>query len=177
MGIRRVLAAAGAVVLATGGLSLAGAAPASADQVWHQSVSRVSATAACSTSSADDLAAGWSQWGATWEQWVNGGTGGFTCARSITWALDSPMSGVECTAFRQSFVLLDPSGFLPPDTPVYSDETCTVIVDSIEPGYGYVITSNGLSAAGEVCQVRNQQFNVVANLVEGDSLYACMDAV
>jgi hypothetical protein len=87
------------------------------------------------------------------------------------------MSGVECTAFRQSFVLLDPSGFLPPDTPVYSDETCTVIVDSIEPGYGYVITSNGLSAAGEVCQVRNQQFNVVANLVEGDSLYACMDAV
>ena len=58
---RRVLAAAGAAVLVTGGSSLAGALPASADQVWHQSVGRASATASCSMSSADDLAAGWSQ--------------------------------------------------------------------------------------------------------------------
>ena len=62
---------------------------ASADQVWHQSVGRASADAACDASSVADLAAGWSQWAPSWEQWANAGAGGFVCSRQITWARDS----------------------------------------------------------------------------------------
>jgi len=65
------------------------ASPAVANKVWYQSVGRASATAACEKSSSTDLAAGWTQWAPSWEQWVNGGKGGFVCNRQITWAYDS----------------------------------------------------------------------------------------
>jgi len=72
---------------APGGLSTA--SPASADQVWYQSVGRASATAACEKSSTTELAAGWTQWGPSWGRWVNKNTGGFVCDRQITWAFSS----------------------------------------------------------------------------------------
>ena len=75
-------------------LGSVGFAPlAAADQVWHQAFGRTSANSACPNSSADDVAAGWTQWGASWEQWPNSGTGGFTCTRTITWAKDSTGAG------------------------------------------------------------------------------------
>ena len=42
-----------------------------AEQMWFQSVGR-DAAATCPTG-----------WGASWEQWPNGGTGGFTCNRQV----------------------------------------------------------------------------------------------
>ncbi len=81
------VAAAGVLILGTG-LSLA--SPASANQVWNQSVGIASAAAPCSTSSAADLATGWTQWTSSWGQWMNNGNGGFTCNRAITWEYDAP---------------------------------------------------------------------------------------
>lgn len=86
---RRLAGFTGAFLLAIAAVGIAGAAPAAADQVWHQSVARASSDAACPTSSAADIDAGWTEWAATWEAWPNDGTGGWTCARSITWAKDS----------------------------------------------------------------------------------------
>lgn len=81
--------AAGLAALAIAGASVALAAPATADQVWHQSVQRPSAEAACSPSTSAELEAGWSDWSPSWELWANDGLGGWTCTRSIVWARDS----------------------------------------------------------------------------------------
>jgi len=66
------------------------ASPAVANKIWYQSVGRASETAACEKSTVAELAAGWTQWAPSWEQWVNGGKGGFVCNRHITWAYDTP---------------------------------------------------------------------------------------
>lgn len=75
------------------GSALAMASPASAGQTWIQSVQRPSAEAACPTSSGPVSQSGWvvTDWSASWELWANGGTGGWTCTRSITWAKDTPV--------------------------------------------------------------------------------------
>ena len=72
------------------------AAPAAADQIWYQSVGRASATAPCEKSTATELAAGWTNWAPSWEQWANDSMGGFVCSRQITWAYDTPP--VSCAA-------------------------------------------------------------------------------
>lgn len=89
--MRKALIALSPLILALGSV---GYAPhASADQVWHQAVGRTSADSSCPNSTVDDVAAGWSQWGASWEQWPNSGNGGYACTRSITWAKDSTGAG------------------------------------------------------------------------------------
>jgi hypothetical protein len=179
MGMRRVLAGAGAVVLMTGGLTLAGAASASADQVWHQSVGRASANGACSTSSAADLSAGWSQW-------ANGGKGGYTCTRSVTWALDAPteapMPAGDCTLIGDAFVVLDPSGFIPFGAPVYLEQTCTPPApntigegenrDDSAARYGLAWTTAGQAAADAICRAGNSLPYLVAFNVD-ENVYFC----
>lgn len=184
MGIRRVRAAVGAAVLATagaavfvaGGLALAGATPASAAQVWHQSIGRAPTSSACPTLSPDDQAKGWSQWAPSWEQWANDGKGGLTCTRSITWAHDTPTSAPlgGCTNLGEGFVVLDPSGFLAPGTPIYDNETCTAPeVENIGDGFGYAVTSGGLSAATAICQAGNSSQDVSASPIDEYNLYSC----
>jgi hypothetical protein len=188
------LAAAGAVVLATGGLSLAGASSAAADQVWHQSVSRASAATACSTSSADELAAGWwSQWAPSWEQWANGGKGGFTCARSITWAFDSPadaptdatvLVGV-CMLLEEAtdsdpdlFVLVDPSGFIPDGAPYFDNENCAPPEsDFLGLPYGAAVTSGGEAAAIAICRAGNPGGGLVSAFFISGLLWRCEEPV
>jgi len=72
---------------------LFGANVASADSVWYQSYGRVSQSEACAAQVGETpWQASWgtdSSWYPSWEQWANGGTGGWTCGRSITWARDS----------------------------------------------------------------------------------------
>lgn len=78
-----------------GGILVAETTPAAADQTWTQSFERPSATAPC-VAPADETPwqEGWTgtdrSWTPTWEQWPNGGRGGWTCTRSITWAKDTP---------------------------------------------------------------------------------------
>jgi hypothetical protein len=69
---------------------LFGANIATADSVWVQSYERTSQTEACAAQPGETP---WQEsWGAdpswsqSWEQWANGGKGGWTCTRSITWA-------------------------------------------------------------------------------------------
>lgn len=89
-----MLAIAATVMMTAGAGIMVSAAPASADQVWTQSFERASADAPC-TAPADETPwqEGWveadKEWKPTWEQWPNGGKGGYTCTRSITWALDT----------------------------------------------------------------------------------------
>ena len=86
--IRRISSALAALVLVGGTLvAVAGAGPASADEVWYQSVGRASAEAPCPVSTGTELEAGWTQWGPSWAQWGNQGRGGFVCDRQITWAI------------------------------------------------------------------------------------------
>ncbi len=72
---------------------LFGANVASADSVWYQSYGRVSQSEACAAQVGETpWQASWgtdSSWYPSWEQWANGGNGGWTCGRSITWAKDS----------------------------------------------------------------------------------------
>lgn len=87
--MKRSQMAAGLVAPALMAAGVALAAPASADQVWHQSVQRESAEATCPTSTSTELDAGWTPWSPSWELWPNSGSGGWTCTRSIVWARDS----------------------------------------------------------------------------------------
>lgn len=68
---------------------------ASADQVWYQSVGRASVDTPCEPSSDADIVTGWSPWAPSWEQWANGGSGGFVCSRQITWARDEAPAGAS----------------------------------------------------------------------------------
>jgi hypothetical protein len=73
--------------------SVLGANAASADSVQVQSYQRASQEQACSAQPGETpWQANWgsdSSWKPSWEQWANGGKGGWTCTRSITWARDA----------------------------------------------------------------------------------------
>lgn len=178
MSMRRILAATAAAVMMASGAGIAGASPASANQVWHQSIGRASAEAACPTDSPEDLTAGWTPWGASWEQWNNNNQGGYVCSRQITWAYDAPVA--VCTEIADSlFVLLNPSGFIPDGTPEFVDAACTV--DDGSPtstinGLGYAFTSGGQDAANAICAAAwasiRDRWVVLAGGRAGD-LYPC----
>lgn len=88
-----VVVAAGAAVLAVVG-GLFGANGASADMVWTQSYQRSSQAEACTAQPGETpWQASWgadSSWHPSWEQWANGGQGGWTCTRAINWAHTDP---------------------------------------------------------------------------------------
>jgi hypothetical protein len=75
---------------------LFGARVAAADSVWVQSYERSSQTQSCVGQPGETpWQASWgpdASWTKSWEQWANGGKGGWTCTRSITWAR-TPVAG------------------------------------------------------------------------------------
>jgi len=91
---RTFLATLSALVVVAG--MLLGARVAVADSVWVQSYERVSQSEACAAQVGETpWQASWgadSSWYPSWEQWANGGKGGWTCGRSITWA-KTPVAG------------------------------------------------------------------------------------
>lgn len=94
VGVRGALAGvASLLVVSTCFLS---ANTASADSIQYQSYQRASQTEACTAQPGETpWQSSWgadSSWHPSWEQWANGGTGGWTCTRSITWAKDSSPS-------------------------------------------------------------------------------------
>jgi hypothetical protein len=154
-------AAVGASVLLVGGMALAGASPASADQVWQQSQGRVSADAACPSSDAADLETGWSQWNKSYEMWMNHGQGGWTCTRSVTWAKDAIIAAVEdvvtphpsglCVLYVRAFIGPDyylnfAGGWsLPPRSTGYTSADCTTGAE-LSTGLWTVYAPDGFSA-------------------------------
>lgn len=127
--MRRTLIAMASLAVA---LCAVGTAPAvSADQVWHQAIGRASAASPCPTSSAFEVASGWTQWGASWEQWPNSGAGGFTCSRAITWAKNSTGAGCAQVQMNLGQVIAGwgnfGSGyFLPIGSVSFTDADCSV---------------------------------------------------
>ena len=156
MRVRGVLAASAVAALAASASMLAAAAPASADQIWYQSISRASASAACPNSSQADLDAGWSPWSSSWEQWSNGGKCGYVCSRSITWAYDEPAQVGACTEIDPAeFVFLAPSGFFPGGMNIYDDALCASFVGTAENELGFAFTVGGQLAADAICAAGN----------------------
>jgi hypothetical protein len=84
MGVRRVLVAVAAGSLVTGAL-VAGAAPASADQLWFQGIPRATVDTPCPENTAEENAAGWPSWEPSWAQWPFNGYGWWVCQRTIDW--------------------------------------------------------------------------------------------
>jgi hypothetical protein len=86
--VKRLLLALTAIVTVAG--ALASANIAQADSVWVQSYERSSQTEKCVAQPWETpWQASWgpdSSWKPSWEQWANGGSGGWTCTRSIVWA-------------------------------------------------------------------------------------------
>jgi hypothetical protein len=87
---RLSIIAASLVVIGSSLLS-APSASASTSGVWFQSVGRASETAACPDPSfGTPWQSGWNPseqaWRPSYSQWMNGGRGGWTCDRQITWA-------------------------------------------------------------------------------------------
>lgn len=149
-----VIAATFAVVAGT---SLLLAPSASADQVWFHSVGRADATAECPKSTEVEVAAGWSQWAGSWEEWPNGGKGGYVCSRQITWAFDSPRPGAAATFAGGGCRLYDNAfnsyidfgdGFsVPSNTAQWIDgPTCSGEPDSLFTGFDVVYAPAGTDA-------------------------------
>ena len=130
MRIQSILGTSAIAALVATSVMLAAAAPASADQVWNQSIGRASSTAECPTSSASDQAAGWSPWGASWEQWNNNGQGGYVCSRSLTWAKDRIGAGcvqvqLDDGVVTAGYINFGNGYYMPMASPQYSDPSCS----------------------------------------------------
>lgn len=70
---------------------------ANADSVWYQAYERASQDAACAAP-ADETPwqtsfSGQKEWTPSWQQWANGGKGGWVCQRAIVWAKSTPEGG------------------------------------------------------------------------------------
>ena len=130
MRARRVQIALSSLAVIAAGLTLTPSA--SADSVQFQSYQRASASEACSAQPGETpWEAAWgvdSSWHPTWEQWPNGGTGGWTCARSITWEKRTPLGCVQILFQRGPFppFWVDfGSGFVaPPGSPLFLTADC-----------------------------------------------------
>lgn len=132
--MRRLGVAVAAVVVIAGGSTVL-AAPASADQVWHQSVGRSSATAECPTTTESEAAIGWTPWTKSWAEWPNDGKGGYVCDRSIVWAKDTPPPGAtgagcvlydaEVVEFGGGYLDFGGGNFLPSYTEEYGTADCS----------------------------------------------------
>ena len=184
MGIRRwsVMSAATVMVVSCGAF---GAAPAaSANQVWHQSIGRASAESPCPTTSAEQLAAGWTQWGPTWEKWPNGETGGWTCTRSITWAIDPPahVTNARCAAWTSPdrFLWFDGVNALPIGTQLYSDADCTTLSGS-RTVYYWAVFAGTREEAQIICDsviFDHVAFNRLGlDIVLGTNVWACIPTI
>ena len=173
MRMRRIVATAGAAVLAVSGLVMAGAAPAAADQIWYQAVGSPSKDAPCAESSAEDLALGWSTWAKSYAEWPNDGKGGWTCERSILWAKGTPPSsaaGPGCVLVESdpNFYLDFGSGNVAYD--IFLDPGCTDLYGRVDPGTAYVYAAS-LEAATEVCNSLVGPLD--DTLYRGNNVYFC----
>lgn len=143
--------AAGAAALLTIGFGIVAASPASADQVWIQSIGRASADAVCPDSDPADLARGWSKWAPTWEKWMNDGAGGWTCTRSIVWAKATPPpSLLDCVqVINIAWFDFTGTNWLPEGTQGYTDATCTTLT-GVYMGAVFVV-ADSQPAAQTIC--------------------------
>lgn len=181
--------AAALVVTAT----VATAAPASAAGVWIQSVGRASADAPCPQSNGPAPQSGWvvTDWSKSWEQWMHGGKGGWTCTRTIIWAKDglAPASapdaspspsgnypdGQGCLAENDVPEYVDFNGgfYVPAGAQGYDNNTCTS-----EAGFRWS-DPQVYAPAGFDADALCQEFAGLPYAYGpfGDDVYSCVDAL
>jgi hypothetical protein len=98
---RGAIAGVAALLMGLGAALLANTA--SADSIQYQSYQRASQSEACTSQPGESVwQTSWgvdSSWKPTWEQWANGGKGGWTCTRSITWAKTAIAGGSASLAY------------------------------------------------------------------------------
>lgn len=113
------------------------AAPAAqARSSWFQSVGRASATAPCPDPSfGTPWQANWNpreqEWRASWGQWMNGGRGGWTCDRTITWDPWTRYPSARCVAFVDgsgAYFVNFGGGWSIGSGPRYTDAACTSLL-------------------------------------------------
>lgn len=179
MHLRNIAAAFSAAVLIAAPLALTGVAPASADEVWFQSIGRASADAKCAPSKADDLAAGWTEWAPSWGEWVNNGKGGWTCDRQITWAFSGGSGGWTpvCAPFGSESALFDTGPTLPAGSPKYAGRTCgTPNGTFVAAIYGGVYAPEGEDQARALCEEAFGRSNLspITDPDNGDTAWFCV---
>jgi len=132
---RRIMMTLSSLALVAAGLMLAPSA--SADSVQVQSYQRATQSQTCATQPGETpWQAAWgadSSWHPTWEQWANGGTGGWTCTRSISWARGTTLtsSGLGCTQIQQApaaglWVDFGSGYVAPPLHQTFADQGCSI---------------------------------------------------
>ena len=98
---RGLLAAMGVLAVVAG--TLMHAHPVSADSVQVQSYQRASESQKCASQPGETpWQTSWGTdptWKPSWEQWANGGLGGWTCTRSIVWARTTVTGGSPNMAY------------------------------------------------------------------------------
>jgi len=128
---------------------------------------------------------GWSQWGQSWERWPNGGTGGWTCTRSITWARDSAApdgAHIPCSAWTtpDHFLRFDGVNALPIGTELYSDADCTTLSGSYT-SYYWAVYANTRDEAQVICDsviFDHYAFNQLGlDIVLGTHVWACLPTI
>ena len=117
--------------------TLAVAAPAAqARSSWFQSIGRSSAAAPCPNASfGTPWQANWDpseqHWRPSYGQWMNGGRGGWTCDRTITWDPQTRYPSAGCVAYVDgsgtSFVNFG-GGWSVGTGPRYTDAACTSLL-------------------------------------------------
>jgi len=139
---------------------LVAAPAASADSIWVQSYQRASQADLCPHLT--DETQWQSQWGtdSSWhpayEQWANGGKGGWTCTRSITWAHDSASAGtyIGCVHAGDSpytaYVEFGSQPFLAAGARLFRDSSCNNAIVNVSTLVAFVYAPDS-TIAGEVC--------------------------
>ncbi len=174
------------LVIAAG--ALASADQASADSTQVQSYQRASQGAAC-IAQPDETPwrASWGDdpsWHPGWEQWANGGKGGWTCSRSITWAHDAAddvpaFPSGTCLYDGVAIVSLDyyvdfqGSWFVPLLSPMYSDPQCTIPVDQVVTNSFAVYAPAGHDQASAFCR-QLAPGTVADGPQSADNVYRCL---
>lgn len=147
--MRRWLSVLGAAVLVVAGAFVATPTASAKNIVWFQSVGRASADAPCPDPSfGTPWESHWNPaeqpWRPSWAQWMNGGRGGYTCDRQITWAWgppDYPSAG--CMLHDDGAAPVDyvnfNGGWSLGETYRFSDANCTTLYDTPGSPYGAYI--------------------------------------
>jgi hypothetical protein len=180
----RILSALSSLAVVAAGLAFAPAA--SANSVQVQSYQRASQSEACAAQAGETpWEAAWgvdSSWAPSWEQWANGGTGGWTCTRSITWAKDTARASLGCTQFQfavnpslAEWVDFGSGHVAPPGSLIYVDSDCTVLApDPQLVPYMAVVWAADSDAAAALCLMTVPQSNAEhSELRNPTSIYVC----
>jgi hypothetical protein len=173
------------------GSSLFGAQSASAltGGVWFQSIGRASETAACPDHSfgtpwQSDWNPSEQSWRPTYSQWMNGGAGGWTCDRQITWAQTArayPSAGCVNVNYIVPGEGSDPDitvdfwvdfggGWFVADADTFDFSTCAG--STYDTGYYAVYAPSGWGAA-DLCQQAFPTFNNSPRQEGNEGVWQC----